>query len=40
LKYIDITVGNYFGIIDMIGSMLANNNEDLHLANNSEKMLR
>ena len=40
LKYIDITQGNYFGIIDILGSMLQNGNQDLHLSNNSDKLFR
>ena len=40
LKYIDISEGNFFGIIDIVGSMLANGNEDLHLANNTDKLQR
>lgn len=40
LKYIDITPGNYFGIIDILGSMLQNGNPDLHLSNNSDKLFR
>jgi CRP-like cAMP-binding protein len=32
IKYIDISRGSYFGVIDIIGSMVSNDEEELHLS--------
>jgi hypothetical protein len=40
LKYIDISNGNYFGVIDMVGSMLNGTGQSLHLNKHTGRMNR
>ena len=41
IKYIDISVGSYFGVIDILGSMLNEDEDSLHLSHSSAvKLIR